>query len=361
MVKPAERDPERWGDARCNDGTPFGFAIRLAPTPSTPWVIHLEGGVMCDDNSILCSDRLRDDAPLTTTPATEDRRLFSLPRSGILSDDAALNPTFAGANQVLALYCSSDLWSGATTERRPTTGDPTGWYFAGRANVAALLETLVQRYGLSDSDPETRVLWGGSSSGAMGAHMNVPQIRDALPRSFAAQRVKLFADAGWMIDYDDPEHRIGLATDPDREVWRDGLAFWGGRVNADCEALHDDPVDCWFGEGWYETVGAQMPVLVQQSEIDGSFGNFLHGFEGCSGIGRCADPEVQAAIDAWRARLIASIGEPEWLFSGSMRYHVLAMGDAGLSIGDPGSTLREVLGRFWSGAPPERVTFDAAP
>jgi hypothetical protein len=357
IVKPAERDAERWGSARCNDGTPFGFAIRLAPVPTASWVIHLEGGVLCDDDAFSCADRLRDDEPLTTTPRLADRATTRLMRAGILSDDPSLNP-FAGHNQVLAFYCSSDHWSGATIERRPTSADPAGWYFSGRANVSALLETLVDRYGLSDADPETRVLWGGSSAGAFGAHINVPRVREALPSTFAARRVALFADAGWMIDYDDPEHRIRETSVRDREVWRAALAFWDGHVNADCEAAHVDPVDCWFGPAWYETISAQIPVLVQQSEIDGSFGNFLHAFDGCDAAGQCSDPEVQAALDAWRAQLVAELAGAEWLFSGSMRYHTLAMADAGLSTGAPGSTLRDVLARFWEGAPPERVTFD---
>src|SRR5687768_15910212 len=42
VVKPAQRDPTRWAQARCNDGTPFAFRISLAPTPSPVWVIQLE-------------------------------------------------------------------------------------------------------------------------------------------------------------------------------------------------------------------------------------------------------------------------------------------------------------------------------
>lgn len=357
IVKPAERDPERWGSARCNDGTPFGFAIRLAAVPTASWVIHLEGGVLCDDNALSCADRLRDEQELTTTPGLGDRTTTPLMRSGIFSDDPLLNP-LAGANQVLAFYCSSDHWSGTTTERRPTTADAAGWYFSGAANVSALLEVLVDRYGLSDADPETRVLWGGSSAGAFGAHINVPRVREALPSSFAARRVALFADAGWMIDYDDPEHRVRETSVRDREVWRAALAFWAAHLNTDCEALHEDPLDCWFGPAWYEVVSAQIPVLVQQSEIDGAYGNFLHAFDGCNAAGQCSDPEVQAALDAWRSQLVADVAGVEWLFSGSMRYHTLAMADGGLATGPPGSTLREVLARFWEGAPPERVTFD---
>src|SRR5207237_310181 len=35
FVKPAERDPARFATARCNDGTPFPMAVRLAPAPTS--------------------------------------------------------------------------------------------------------------------------------------------------------------------------------------------------------------------------------------------------------------------------------------------------------------------------------------
>ena len=179
-VEPAIRDP-RWATARCNDGTPFDFNVQLAPEPSKVWVIHLAGGGGCNDLSNQCSAR---DRALTTTRPQVDRELSVIPGSGIVSRDATINPTFATANYVRATYCSSDHWAGATTDRRPSSGDPVaGWYFAGHTNVAAMLAVIKERYGLDDSDPETEVLFSGSSAGGLGAHFNAGVVEAALSGS----------------------------------------------------------------------------------------------------------------------------------------------------------------------------------
>src|SRR5215813_14794807 len=62
-VRPADRDP-RWAAARCNDGTPFSFQVRLSQSGSQTWVIGLEGGGSCDDSRSDCATQ---PPPLTTT------------------------------------------------------------------------------------------------------------------------------------------------------------------------------------------------------------------------------------------------------------------------------------------------------
>jgi hypothetical protein len=57
-----------------------------------------------------------------------------------------------------------------------------------------------------------------------------------------------------------------------------------------------------------------------------------------------------------------SLVNVSWLFSGDTGYHVLVDGvfgdvSGGLEHGPPGSTLREVIGRFWADGTPERVEF----
>jgi len=107
-VKPALRNPTLYGKARCNDGTPFTFFIQKgyeSTRQSKEWVIYLKGGVFCDDDAFLCSERARN---LTTTAPQADGFLFDWQRQGILSDDPAQNPEFYKANHVYAAYCSSD-------------------------------------------------------------------------------------------------------------------------------------------------------------------------------------------------------------------------------------------------------------
>lgn len=344
VVKPAVRDPTRWAPARCNDGSPFAFRISLAPTPSPVWVIQLEGGGYCDDATLLCSER---EAGLTTTLPLADRGTGPLATQGIFSRNPARNPTFAGANHVFANYCSSDFWHGATTELRPSAVSPGGWYYSGRANVRAMFEVLAQRYGLDDQNPELEVLFGGNSAGAFGAQFNSLFVAQTLPNARAAGRLKLLLDAPWFLDWDDPANRIVNADVRDREVWRAAQAYWGATGDPECEAAVEDPIDCWFGETWYPFVSARQPTFVQVSQMDTVIGLEIH-------------PTLEtdaAAMEAWRAQLSATTADVSWFFSGAAPYHVLTISDRGWATGPPGSTLQEMVSRFFDDGPPERVTF----
>ncbi len=344
MVKPAIREPGRFADARCNDGTPFTFQVRLASSPSPVWLIYLKGGAFCDDYAAPCSERAMN---LTTTVPARDGYLGGPFHAGVFNSDASVNPDFANVNQVFAYYCSSDFWAGATTTRRPSTGDPTnGWYFLGHANVDAMLGLLVERYGLDDSNDALRVLFGGGSAGALGAHFNDARVVSTLPRAAAAGRLKLFIDAGWMIDWDDPAYRIRIATTPDADVWRRARAFWAATFDPDCEAAAADPSTCAMAPNWYPYVAARQPVLIQQCAFDAEF-TMNHGLT-----------TSDAAASTWMAQVNASFDGVDWLFSGSdSPYHTLGIADIGVMKGPAGSTLIDVLHQFWTGGTPERVMF----
>ena len=349
-VKPALRS-DAYATARCNDGTPFAFAVRPAPRPSSTWVIYLEGGLWCDDVALPCSGR---DRALSTTMPSSDGQLADLGHGGVFDLDPGFNPDFSAANAVFGHYCTSDFWSGATKERRPTTGDATkGWYFSGRAAVAALFGTLIERYGLDDADPTTRVLFGGGSAGAWGAHVNQASVAAMLPRTTAAGRLALLVDAGWMQSFDDPDHPLGSSPHlPDAEVWRRARLFWGARFDPDCEAAEQaagrDPAGCFNAPTWYPYVARRGPVFVQQCSFDASF-TLLHSL-----------PASGAAADRWRAEVQRSFdaAKPSWLFSGAApSYHMIGDSSALLGTERPGMTFMEVLHAFWAGEPARQVYF----
>jgi hypothetical protein len=114
-----------------------------------------------------------------------------------------------------------------------------------------------------------------------------------------------------------------------------------------CEASVTDPIDCWFGATWYPIVSARQPTFVQQSQLDTVIGLALHPTLGMDA----------AAMAAWRAQLNATTASVTWFFSGSMPYHVLSVSDRGWATGPAGSTLQEMVSRFFNDGPPERVKF----
>jgi hypothetical protein len=320
----------------------------MAPTPSPIWSIHLEGGGWCDDNSASCGYRER---ALMSTWMMDDGEDADFFTGGIFNLDPTTNPDFAGANMVLAQYCSSDSWSGATVERRPTRGDPVaGWYFSGHANVRAMFGILAERYGLNDDDPRTRVLFGGGSAGARGAHFNHALVARMLQQTSASGHLALLVDAGWAFAWDDPAHRLGDATTPDADVWKKAHAFWGSSFDPDCEEAETnagrDPSGCYFGPTWYPHVSRRGPVFIQQCSLDASFLPQHHMTP--------TDPDAAR----WKREMLSSLDAPSWLFSGTEPpYHTISYIDAPLGTEPPGKTFLEVFASFWRGEPPQRVIF----
>jgi len=343
-VSPALRDPERWGDARCNDGTPFTFRVRRSPVGSREWVFALRGGGLCDDQALPCWTRQKE---LTTALPQTDRALFEPDEktSGVFARDPVVNPAFSDANQVFGPYCSSDAWSGARTERVPVIGSPDGWYFAGRLNARAMVQAVVASYGVDDRALGTRVLWAGESAGCVGAMVDADLIAAALPITAASGRLKVLLDAGWLAaDWDDPEARLGLSKASDLETVRQAFDFWGGQAPEACAtgrlAEGGHPGDCLFGALALpylqrpEPEGAALPVLVQQSLQDEELLTF-HGLQG--------DPD---GLDRYRQAQLEELAEARWLFAADQPYHATIFKPDLWSLGNSGATLRDVMTRF---------------
>ena len=119
--------------ARCLDGSAPGFYHRNG-SDSRRWVVYLKGGGMCyTDENCLASAR----SPYGGTTSAPPR--FGL--DGILSTDAAINPTFAKWQHVLLWYCDASSWGSDRKEphtvRDPKSGELVSLYHEG-FNVSAL-------------------------------------------------------------------------------------------------------------------------------------------------------------------------------------------------------------------------------
>jgi len=358
VIKPAEQDFQKYGDARCNDGTPFAFILEQPTTPTDIWIIHLQGGGMCDDNAFDCRDRT---ASLITTLSERDGELLiGGKKEGYFSPDPKKNPEFYNANKVFAHYCSSDLWTGNTDVKRPTKGSTTGWYFSGRKNVEAMLSILAEKYGLTDS-AEARVLFGGSSAGCIGVNANADQIKRSLPITAKSGRLKVASDACFTPEYDNPEHPFGYSEDSMTTVMRKAFAFWGGYANPLCEddqtAQGQDPSVCLAGKNLFKyvsdcTVGLCLPNIVQNSSID-TFLTTSHGI----------NPRNPNDLDLkeFREMMIDGFNSADikWLFSGGDKtYHGLLTDDDMFSYGPKnGPTFGELLIDFWNDGKAKKIIF----
>ncbi len=326
VIQPATRDPERWSAARCNDGSPFAYTHRTGPTKT--WVINIAGGHFCDDAANPCAERK---PRLTTTLPFADGATGVMKGHGVFDLDPDTNPDFADAHHVEAHYCSSDLWLGDSTERRATTGDPSGWYFSGRHNFRALLESLSESTSFDLHDPSTRVLLLGTSAGGAGVVGNLDAVREVWAPLAQDGRLKVVLDGSWVAAL--PEG----VTIPDADRW--------GPVHRACDVDHRtrglDPGACVAGPAWWPYVAESgVPVLIQIAGIDTTH---VAAFD-----------FDEAEQEAWADVVKRSLMNVPWVWSARRRYHVVAI-DASFDRGPQGSSFRDLLGRFWRGGSPEQV------
>jgi hypothetical protein len=384
-VRPADRDP-RWAGARCNDGTPLSFQVRLSKSGhSRAWAIGLAGGESCDDVRAPCSQR---PPPLTTTEGPDKdwspAFLQSVPGppqalTGPFDQNPLENPALADANHVWIQNCTSDYYSGATTNLIPNSASASGWYFSGRVGVGAVLDILRQRYGLDGDDPTTQLLVIGQSAGGVGAIANADQFVAAASRAARSGGVRFVLEGAWHGDFNDPAFRFGTATVSDRQAFRAAYSFWKARNNAACE-LHakltgGHPGDCFLGSVGYPSItsprpaGYGLPTLVHQNAGD----PILNGDHNVS------DP-ASPLVSNFESKIRNETADVKWLFSPDDRraigvpfplqiispFHVISSGfyiDNTTPLwrtGTTGTNFRDYFNRFWA-APTwcggERVVF----
>lgn len=358
LVKPAQRNPEKWGNARCNDGTPFAFRVEK-PTgrTSNDWVIYLQGGGMCDDNALSCKDRLEGAPNLTTTfPGSDGQKSTIFSNFGIFNHDPRVNPNFYIANKVHGSYCSSDLWSGNTSLRRKSSADPKGWYFSGRLNVKAMLEVLKEQYGLDDNNKNTKILLTGGSAGCMGANINAETVIKLFPNAAKNGRLKLISDGCFFPDFESPDYTLGQSGESIRDAVAKAFDFFASSINSFCEKAQKDknepPGHCFLASTLYPYL-TSLPDLIQNSSIDHSLLIHLN-------INSKPAPD-NVGLELVRSQMLKELSNPQinWLFSGgNISYHTLMQRDEMWKYGpDGGPTFGEIVNSFWKGEQPKKIIF----
>ncbi|MDP1827403.1 MAG: pectin acetylesterase-family hydrolase [Archangium sp.] len=275
-VRPALRDP-RWTDARCNVGDEYAFDVTFPPAQTdggfpTQWVIALEGGGFCAFDTTSprggCGNRAVDLVSSSTLPA--DRATSELAPSA--PDD------FSNAIFVQGQYCSSDLWTGTATTAPDITwkGTRVSWRYTGALNVEAMLQALVERYGLDDA-LALRVLWRGGSAGGFGAFNNTHRAVRHLPTAAREGRLLIFPAASYVpLEWDDPAYKaLGIGTG--LEAFTTLTSTWHSALTPQCTATRteEDAVQCISGPVLYDLItgpvsegGFDLPTLVWQNRQD---------------------------------------------------------------------------------------------
>src|SRR4051812_22621484 len=122
--------------ALCNDGTLPVFYYQPGIDPDrNKWLIVFQDGGSCTTDA-ACATRGRGNRYYLTGVGSD--LTPTVTGDGILSQQASVNPDFAGYNHVFLHYCSSDGYAGDTTR----VIDGVNWEFRGAEIVAALIEQL---------------------------------------------------------------------------------------------------------------------------------------------------------------------------------------------------------------------------
>ncbi len=227
-------------DAVCSNGEPAAFHVYR--TGSDQWFVYLQGGGVASN-----ADEYLSRIPTWTTPRTQPGYLQDMP-----AVEDFLNK---GYNVAVIPYCSNDLYQGSHTHM--IRGETV--YFRGRAIVKDIIGQLAPE--LSSA---SRVVFGGSSAGAIGLGYN----------------------ADLIAQFDDPY----LLVD----------SFW---LDTESRAVRDS----WIGPNWdaiEQFVYANMPehcgsqwasCFPQRTHFD------QYGFENVFFIWNMGDPYMRGDTNANRA------------------------------------------------------------
>lgn len=197
-------------DAKCRNGSPAGFGVRLNPN-SDKLYIYLEGGGACF-NGLSCN----------LNPSSYGELSFSGwanggGQGGIFDPDEPSNPV-RDWNAIYVPYCTGDVHAGDATDADvPGFGSPQDQQFVGYRNIGLFLDRIVPTFsGVS------KVLLTGSSAGGFGAAYNY----DRVAQAFCPRPVMLVDDSG-------PPMSDEYLTPCLQKRWRD---LWGidGTLPATC-------------------------------------------------------------------------------------------------------------------------------
>lgn len=172
--------------AVCLDGSPPAYHYHKGfGAGKKNWLLQFEGGGWCNDIP-SCLDRAN--SRRGSTHYMTKYEIFS----GILSNNASLNPDFYNWNRVKLRYCDGASFTGDAKFDNGTSV----LYFRGQRIWEATIQDLLPK-GLATAH---KALLSGCSAGGLAAFQHCENFRNILP---ANSSVKCLSDAGFFLDVRD--------------------------------------------------------------------------------------------------------------------------------------------------------------
>ncbi|KAF5911390.1 hypothetical protein HPG69_018693 [Diceros bicornis minor] len=250
----------------CNDGSPAGYYLKESKG-SRRWLLFLEGGW-------YCFNRENCDSRYDTMRRLMSSRDWPRTRTGQQVADQALSTQAKGGAAAVwgsrfIPYCSSDVWSGASSKSEKTALllQADEYAFMGTLIIREVVRELLGK-GLSGAKV---LLLAGSSAGGTGVLLNVDRVAEQLEElGYPAIQVRGLADSGWFLD--NKQYRrtdcIDTITCAPTEAIRRGIRYWNGVVPERCrrQFKEGEEWNCFFGYKVYPTL--RCPVFVVQWLFD---------------------------------------------------------------------------------------------
>ncbi|XP_022887098.1 pectin acetylesterase 9 isoform X2 [Olea europaea var. sylvestris] len=209
------------------------------------WLLQFEGGGWCNDIK-SCLDRAQ--THRGSTHYMSKVEVFS----GILSNNASLNPDFYNWNRVKLRYCDGASFAGDAKFDNGTSL----LYFRGQRIWQAIILDLLPK-GLGQAK---KALLSGCSAGGLATFLHCDNFTNYLPKNAS---VKCLSDAGFFLDARD----IGL-NHTMRYFYKDLVALQGVEQNLDknCTTSNPYPAQCFFPQ--YALPYIRTPFFILNSAYD---------------------------------------------------------------------------------------------
>ncbi|KAI8540369.1 hypothetical protein RHMOL_Rhmol09G0258100 [Rhododendron molle] len=232
--------------AYCLDGSlPAYHLHRGFGAGALNWLLQFEGGGWCND---IQSCLVRAKTRRGSTRYMNKLEAFS----GILSNNASLNPDFYNWNRVKLRYCDGASFAGDAKFDNGTSL----LYFRGQRIWKAIIHDLLPK-GLGNAK---KALLSGCSAGGLSSFLHCDNFSSYLPRNAS---VKCLSDAGFFLD----ERDISLKH-TFRSFYEDLVSLQGVEQNLDknCTSSLYNPNQCFFPQ--YALPFIRTPFFILNSAYD---------------------------------------------------------------------------------------------